>query len=377
MELADLANEYGQFYTPGFRIVVCGRDLMRDDLVAVSQVEADLVLGATGNFSFTVVNSFDDDQHAFRTGTGQPLFAVLTIGAEVEIYMGYGDLQASDPATATLRGMITEVTTGFAEGGAPEVIVTGHDTGFPLTVGKNTGSWQQKTDSDVVSLIATSANLDSIVVSTTETRAQIEQNQESDFEFLQKLATRNSFQVYVRNKTLYFGPPDAQRDGILTLNWGESLLSFKPQMNVASQVAAVEVHGWDIQNNQAIIGRANAGDEDMRAPNETSAGQLLQQILPRKPTLILRQPVFTQAEADSRAKGALNELAQKFVTGEGECIGLPELLPDTNITLGKLGDPFSRTYYVEKTTHKVDGSGYRTRFSIKATTMPTIKGPTT
>lgn len=370
MQLADLATEYGQFYTPAFRIVVSGRDLMRDDLVAVSQVEADLVLGATGNFSFTVVNSFDDEQHAFVTGAGDPLFGVLAFGAEVDIYMGYGDLQASDPSTATIRGLITEVTTGFAEGGAPEVVVAGHDTGFPLTVGKNTGSWQQKTDSDVASLIAANANLDFIVADTTEIRAQIEQNQESDFEFLQKLAARNSFQVYVRNKTLYFGPPDAQRDGILTLNWGQSLLSFKPQLNIASQVAAVEVHGWDIHNNQAIVGHAAAGDEDMRAPNETSAGQLLQQIVPSKPpTLVLRQPVFTQAEADTRAKGALNELAQKFVTGEGECIGLPELLPDTNITLGQLGDPFSRTYYVEKTTHKVDGSGYRTHFSIKATTI--------
>lgn len=369
MELTDLASEYGEFYTPAFRIVVSGRDLMRDGLVAVSQVEADLVLGGTGNFNFTVVNSFDDVKHGFLTGTGQSLFDVLSFGAEVDIYMGYGDLQASDPSTATIRGVITEVTTGFAEGGSPEVTVSGHDSGFPLTVGKNTGSWQQKTDSDVVSLIATSINLDAIVVSTNETRAQIEQNQESDFEFLQKLAKRNSFQVYVRNKTLYFGPPDAQRDGILTLNWGESLLSFKPQMNLASQVVAVEVHGWDVQNNQAIVGHADAGDEDMRTPNETSAGQYMQQFMPRKPTLVLRQPVFTQAEADSRAKGALNERAQEFVTGEGECIGLPELLPDTSITLGKLGAPFSRTYYVEKTTHKVDGSGYRTRFSIKATTI--------
>lgn len=370
MNLTDLAKKYGQFYAPAFRVVVSGRDLMRDALVAVSQVEADLVLGGTGNFSFTIVNAFHDDRHQFLTGTGQPLFGILTFGAQVDIYMGYGDLQAIDPSSATIRGMITEVTTGFAEGGAPEVTVTGHDSGFPLTVGKNTGSWQKKTDSDIAALIADNSNLDSIVVSTSERRPQIEQNQESDFEFLQKLATRNSFQVYVRNQTLYFGPPDAKRDGILTLNWGESLLSFKPQMNLASQVAAVEVHAWDVLNNQAIVGRADAGDEDMREPNEMSGGQYLQQVLPRKPTLILRQPAFTQAEADTRAKGALNERAQDFVTGEGETIGLPELLPDTNITLGQLGVPFSRTYYVEKTTHKVDSSGYRTRFSVKATTIP-------
>jgi phage protein D len=369
MELVDLADQYGQFYAPAFRIVVSGRDLLRDELVAVSQVEADLVLGGTGNFSFTVVNSFSDEAHAFLTGNGDPLLDVLSFGADIDIYMGYGDLQASDVSNATIRGVITEVSTGFMEGGSPEVIVSGHDSGFALTMGKNTGSWQQKADSDVVAQIAGSINLDTDITSTEETRAQIEQNQESDFEFLVKLAKRNSFQVYIRNRTLYFGPPETRRDGLLTLNWGESLLSFKPQMKLSSQVAAVEVHGWDVENNRAIVGRADAGDEDMRNPNETSAGQYLVKFLSRAPTLVMRQPVFTQAEADSRAKAALNERAEEFVTGEGECLGLPELLPDTNITLGQLGDLFSRTYYVEKATHRVDSSGYRTRFTIKATTI--------
>ena len=369
MELADLGPQYGEFYAPAFRIVISASDLLRDELVAVSQVEVDLVMGGTGNFNFTVVNAFNDVQHEFLTGNGDPLMDLLSFGAEVDIYMGYGDLQESDPSTAVLRGVITEVTTGFAEGGSPEVTVAGHDSGFPLTVGKNTGSWQQKSDSDVVGLIAASLNLDTSITSTDEQHDQIEQNQESDFEFLKKLAERNFFQVYVRNKTLVFGPPQTRRDGILTLNWGESLLSFKPQLNLASQVAAVEVHGWDNQNKQAIVGKADAGDEAMRSPGGTSAGQYLLKFLSRPPTLIMRQPVFSQAEADSRAKAALNERAKEFLTGEGECLGLPDLLPDTNITLGELGTRFSRTYYVEKTTHKVDNNGYRVRFSIKDTTL--------
>ena len=58
----------------------------------------------------------------------------------------------------------------------------------------------------------------------------------------------------------------------------------------------------------------------------------------KQPTLRLRQPVFTQAEADKRAKAALNERAKKFLTGEAEAIGLPELRPDRNVELDNLGD---------------------------------------
>ena len=74
----------------------------------------------------------------------------------------------------------------------------------------------------------------------------------------------------------------------------------------------------------------------------------------KQPTLRLRQPVFTQAEADQRAKAALNERAKQFLTGEGETIGLPEIRPDRNVELDKLGVPFSKTYYIQQATHKID-----------------------
>ena len=87
----------------------------------------------------------------------------------------------------------------------------------------------------------------------------------------------------------------------------------------------------------------------------------------KQPTLRLRQPVFTQAEADQRAKAALNERAKQFLTGEGETIGLPEIRPDRNVELDNLGVPFSKTYYIQQATHKIDASGYRTRFKVKET----------
>jgi phage protein D len=77
--------------------------------------------------------------------------------------------------------------------------------------------------------------------------------------------------------------------------------------------------------------------------------------------------VFTQAEAEKRANAALNERAKQFLTGEGESIGLPDVRPDRNVMLDNLGAPFSKTYYVQQATHKIDGNGYRTRFKVKET----------
>ena len=75
--------------------------------------------------------------------------------------------------------------------------------------------------------------------------------------------------------------------------------------------------------------------------------------------------MFTQSEANERAQAALSEQAKKFLTGDGETIGLPEVRPDRNIELVSLGKAFSRTYYIEQATHKIDSNGYRTKFKVK------------
>lgn len=369
MDLAALSRVHEDFYAPAFSVNVGGKDLVHEHKVGVTQVEADLSLGAAGRFTFTVVNAYSIEKHAFVTGAGAELFQILAFGAEVEIRMGYGDLGSTE---SIITGLVTEMTTSFPDQGTPELSVAGYDRAFLMTTGKNTRSWTKRKDSDAVFEIAGFHNLDTDVEPTKEQHPQIEQNQESDFEFLKKLAERNHYELYVRDRTLRFGKPRDKGDGLVRLRWGEGLISFKPVANLAGQIAAVEVHGWDPKQKKAIVGKASAGDESGRDASRSSAGERLKTLAKdtrRMPVLRLRQPVFTQAEADSRAKAALNERAKEFLTGEAEAIGLPELRPDMNVTLEQLGKPFSKTYYVQQTTHRVDGSGYRTKFKVKETTL--------
>jgi hypothetical protein len=363
MELVTLARDYHDFYAPAYAVRLGRDDLMRDLLVAVSQVEVDMELGKATRFSFTVTDCYSHKLHAFKTGRGADVLSLLTFGAEVAISLGYGDARS----TPTLvSGTITEISTNFPEAGAPELAVSGYDHGFALTMGKSYRTWSGARDSDAAHEIASFNNLNTRIETTKTPHAQIEQNQESDWEFLKKLADRNHFELYVDEfKTLHFGPPNDKATAVVRLVYGEGLLSFKPEANLAGQISQVEVYGWNRKTKQAFIGRASAGEES--GLDGKSAGQHLNTFVrdpKKKPTLRIRQPVFTQAEADQRAKAALNERAKEFLTGEGETIGLPELRPDRNVALDRLG-AFSKTYYLQQTTHKIDSSGYRTRFKVK------------
>jgi phage protein D len=364
MELATFARRYKEFYAPAFSIRLGGQDLVRDLLVPVSQVEVDLMLGTTSRFSFTITDSYVHKLGTFKTGRGADLLELIPFGAEVEVYMGYGDARSVPLAVS---GVVTEVGTSFPEGGSPELTIEGFDHGFPLTIGKNSNTWPDKSDSYAVNDLASQHNLSSFIKPTDGNHALIEQNQESDWEFIKKLAGRNKYEVYLdENSKLHFAPPANDADAVVELKYGQGLLSFKPVADLSRQIARVEVYAWDHLQKKAIIGVANAGQE--RGLSGKSAGQRLNAFVrdaKKKPTLRLRQPAFSQAEADKRAKAALDESAEQFLTGDGECIGLPEIRPDRNVTLSGLGKLFSKTYYIQQATHKIDSGGYRTRFKVK------------
>jgi len=366
MELATLSSQYGNFYAPAFAVRVGRDDLVRDLLVAVSQVEVDLQLGAASRFTFTATDCFSYKTHLFETARGRDAIELLEFGTEVDICMGYGDAKS---VPKLMSGMISEVTTSFPEAGAPELSIAGYDHGFPMTLGKNSRTWSKALDSDAAHELASYNNLNAKIDTTTERHAQIEQNQESDWEFLKKLADRNHFELFVdEQRTLHFAHPNDKATAVARLAWGEGLLTFKPEANLAGQIAKVEVYGWDKNRKEAIVGVARAGEES--GLTGSSGGQRLARFVrdpSKQPTLRLRQPVFTQSEADARAKAALNERAKQFLTGDAEAVGLPELRPDRNVLLDKLGVPFSKTYYIQQATHKIDGNGYRTRFKVKET----------
>jgi phage protein D len=376
MKLADLSSGYGNFYAPAFMLRLGGMDVVRQLLVAVSQVEVELVMDAASQFSFTLVDCYDQELGRFLTGHGDDLLEVLTLGAEVEVCIGYGD--AASTPTAML-GQVATISTSFPETGAPELVVSGYDHGYPLTLGRKSDSWRDRKDSEVVQQIANFHHLDAEIEDTVERRPQTEQNQKNDWEFLRDLARRNTaprepqhFEVYVqpngagKKPALHFGRPRLRAAPVATLRWGAGLLSFRPEANLAGQVAQVEVCGWDVTNKKPIVGRARA--DAVSGPGGKSIAQHMGALVrapERQPRLRTRQPVFTQAEADTRAGAALDDLNRDFLKGDAECIGLPELRPDRTVELTNLGLAFSKIYYIEQASHKVDSGGYRTRFKVR------------
>ncbi|MBL8901096.1 MAG: phage late control D family protein [Planctomycetes bacterium] len=355
------SRQPGGLYAPVFAVAVGGRDLRRDVKLDLLSVNVDLSLESASRATFVLGDLFRLGARKFKESL-DPVQGLFHLGAEVAVRVGYGSVAS---ASLVFVGIVTELTTSFDAQTVPQVTVAALDYSYPMSKRVRSHTWNDARHSDVVGSVAGEYGLGADVVETQPKVPKIEQNQESDLDFLRRLARRNEFIVYAQGKKLRFAPPRLQGNAALTLRWGEALLSFAPEINLAEQVGKVEVHGWDVDGKREIVGRAGVGD-DRGTRGTTATGPALVAQLLKDSTLSVRRPVHSQQEADEIAKALLHRRAERLVRGSGATPGLPELGVDQLVEIEGLGAPFSGIYYVEQLTHSVSASGFSTSFKVRS-----------
>ncbi len=370
MLLTATRDPVGDLYVPAAAIALEREehDLREAFGLDFTQVEVDLQINVAGQFRFTIPRAFDIAKRDFVTRFGEPLMPILKLGRRIWIKFGYGDLTRSKPI---FSGYITGLSTSFAEGGAPEIEVSGTDATYPMTLGKSQHQYIGKSLKDVVADIVKKNGLALDFKGEPDGKLPLDSNNESDLEFLIKLVKNFSpdadqWVFYARPKngtdTFFCRPREIDAKELTALVWGSDLIGFKPEINLGDQVKSVEVHGWDEERGEAIKVEVF---RDKGKKGEPGGGEVNQAQLGRESKLILKLPVRTKEEAEQRAKAAMAERSNNLFKGEGETFGVSELLPDMVLKLEGLGQQYSTTYYVTKTVHRYDTSGYRTRFSLE------------
>ena len=372
LQLAD-NKSHKLFYAPNAKVEVAGKNLLSHCLEVASVTVEDNLKGMN-RFTFVINHAFDLVNREFislhfpQSDLPMPngrLDKFFSFGKEVKIYIGY-----LDKLKLMMTGIITSVRTGFSAGQTPSLTVTGHDKAYKMSRAKRTSlSWSKMKDSDIVSKIAGEHGLGAVVVDTQVENPRVDQDQETDMGFVERLAKRNGYEFYVRDDKLFFCPPRNDEAGKIELEWGVSLLSFTPELNLADQIEKVEVHGWNEDAKAPIVGEAGVNDEPGRDGGRSSGGEFVKKAFGGDATFRIRQPVYSKEEADRVAKSILKNRSESFIKATADSIGLPEIHSDMNIKLNGLGERFSTTYYVEQATHKVDPSGYKTTFKVKDVTI--------
>ncbi len=391
--LLDESRHQGSFYVPRFELRIDGAGLPRNVLRDVIELTYKDDVKKLDSFELTV-NNWDADKGRFKY-VGSESKADLEGGSpdsiryrlfepchkQVVLRMGYrGELPV------LLTGNFTTMEPNFPSSGAPTLSVRGLNVLHQLRRKQYTYSWVKRRDSEIAREIAQLKDdgakrfplpirIDEAALAKEPRIDYVAEKNQHDIDFLLARARLRGYVVVIREaepggggeRHLYFGPSDggeqtAPRDVTFALEWGKSLIDFKPTLTTANQVKSVTVNGWDRKTKKPIKEKVSIDDKEFKKRNRDL--RHIQKCDPREEVVVDR-PVFSKKEAKKLALDMLTDRDKEMVKASGTTIGLPDLRAGRKVEIRGLGSRFSGTYFVTETTHKIGDGGYTTAFKAR------------
>jgi uncharacterized protein len=359
MAIEQLSLSTLNFYAPRFDVEIGNQRLSANMSKAIIDLTVEERLDEGASFRMTIHDDFDMKTQKFKWLDHE----LFNVGNKITIRMGYGN-----SLSPMIIGSITSLEPSFFSGELPTLTIGGQDLSYDYM--KRTSperTFANMKHSDIAVSIASEAGLMPVADSTSLLSEFIRKgSDETYYAFLERLAREAGYQFGVEGQTMYFIQPQDDRKEILTLQLGKDIVRFRPAMRTSGLVSEVEVRGHNPQDpSQPFIGRASAGSERSQESGRRTGSRIAADRCGTVRRVITDRVVHSTEHATSIARAELNSASDGLVEGDGECIGIPQIRTGVSIKLEKMGDRFSGKYYVKGTTHRINGSGYRTSFTVK------------
>jgi hypothetical protein len=350
--MVDLSRKYGDFLAPTMAVKIDGTNLSLQH-VPISFLQVSSTTAAKADsFQFRVEGGYNPETRTFDW-----VGKTIRVGKEIVIQLGY-----KDRLEEVFDGYVTGISFDFSEDGEPAVTVRGMDRSMFLMRGVHSQMWSNVKVSDVVKQIATLNSLSSEVDDTGTVKPTIEQMQTSDFLFLKQLAQDVDYEFFILGRKLYFRKRKTSEVPVILLSYGQNLFRLSVDIDISTQISKVVVRSLDPKTNEAI--EATSTTVDKIGENPKTGKDIVSSLTSRMIETVYSVSA-TQGEAKKLADAIMNERSRELVTGEGRCVGLPELRAGRFIKFEGLGKGLDQPFVLREVTHTLDDRGFFTTFQIE------------
>lgn len=334
---------------------------------------------------------------------------LLQVDNKLELSIGY----APDALDKVFVGEITGVNVAFPSSGVPTVTVVAHDFLQRLMSGTRDRAFALSIpcigkfplpDPLVVSLVGLTDLLIPLVdpagaalsfltlliayaIDPLDAKKSIRiQQNESDFDFLSKLAKENGWEMYIdhtqepKGYVLKFQFLIQDYAPSVNLRWGDSLTEFTPKITTVGQVAAVATRIWVASIGMEFV--IVLGWDWDRAAFDLSVYPGvggLDDVLGTKAQKTISVSAVGPATAPKMILSELLPRLNNRLTATGSTIGDPRIKASKVINFDGIPGQFGGLYRITSATHTLDSSGYRTQFDARKEvwfgSIPLPKGP--
>lgn len=257
--------------------------------------------------------------------------------------------------------------------------VEGADEAVQLSQTARTEVYPHKTYSEVAREVAGRAGFSEVIIDDlppTLRHEEVVQSNESDAQFLQRLALGADFVFRTEGSRLRFHRPrlEAAPATLISYFTGGQVLDATFDMDLLNLAPEVVARGFDPKEKRGFEVRVDAATADRTTLGKTTVYALLQEG-PEGSLVRIERPagesgpvVGTAAPtpelAEGEAQAHFNATEREQDQAELRVLGDPALRAGALVTLEGFGRLLDGNYYVVKAAHRVGSSGYETRVGL-------------
>lgn len=333
---------------PGIEIEVAGSAVDPTTTAAVTDVVVDGRLRVPDRLTLRLR---DDDTR---------ILAENTFAVGVAITLTLAAVEGSHVAPV-FDGQVTTLAPEFS-GGTCVLSVLALDRGCLLQRSRSTATYQDMSYGSIAAKLAGSAGLSTGTIDSGLTLPFVQQSNETDWDFLWRLALEVDYEVKVEGRALHFRPSGGAGGTPVPLQLGDTLSTFAPRLTGVGQVDTVTVRGWDPAAAAAITADASPGKPQSSPGIHRS--DVAAALGPGTETVV-DHPVLDRQHAAQVARAIASRIANSYVEATGTADGDPAIRAGGLIDVTGAGTAFSGLYALTGVRHVIrPGAPYLTHFSI-------------
>jgi Rhs element Vgr protein len=223
-----------------------------------------------------------------------------------------------------------------------------------MTIGRKNANFVDLKDSDIITKLVNKHGLTPDVDATTTSYPELVQYYCSDWDFMLSRAEVNGFLVCVDAAKLSVKAPEVSGEAVLKLTYGDDLIELHADIDVRTQLTAVDSVSWDPAKLDIV--KQTAPPKTLNAQGDLTSKQLADIVGPK--TFALQTPGLIEATAlKGWAEAQQVKAGLARIRGRMKFQGSAKAMPGTLIELDGVGAHFNGKVFVSSVNHQITSSG--------------------
>ncbi|RNM04642.1 type VI secretion system tip protein VgrG [Dickeya undicola] len=300
-----------------------------------------------------VIQDGDMPQNRFPLSSG----GLFKPGNVLSIAAGYASQEQ-----VLFDGVIIRHGISISGDGQSRLVIECRDRAIAMTVARRNDNYLKQKDSDILSrLISRCAGLSARVDTTHTQHDELVQFNCTDWDFLLTRAEANGLVVCNDDGAVTVAAPSLSTAPVLTVTYGDDLLSLTADIDARHQFTSVTGVGWDLKNQQPLQEKAAA--QSVSQQGNLSADELAHVLGLAEYRLQSTTPLVSSALQDW-ARGQQVKSALSRLRGTLTCQGCARARINTLIELAGVGARFNGHLYVSGVRHHIQDGQWLTHIDF-------------